>query len=57
MARSRVRATDTLTTVLEFAGAAAIAYGVALMFLPAGIIVGGAALIGLSYLIQRGAKR
>ncbi|WP_353809149.1 hypothetical protein [Agromyces sp. SYSU T00194] len=52
--RTQPRWLKAVTTVFELVGAAAIAYGVALIFLPAGIIVGGAALIGLSYVLERG---
>lgn len=48
------RSRDLVTTLLELLGAAAIAYGVALIFLPAGIIVGGLLALALSYVIERG---
>lgn len=42
-----------LTTAGEFVGAAAIAFGAGLAWLPAGFVVGGALLVGLSYLAGR----
>lgn len=44
------------TTVLELAGAAAIAVGVGMIFLPAGLIVAGVMAIGLSYFAERGRR-
>lgn len=42
-----------LTTLGELVGAAAITLGAGLAWLPAGFIVGGALLIGLSYLASQ----
>lgn len=45
-----------LTTLGELLGAAAITLGAGLAWLPAGFIVGGAFLIGLSYLASQEAS-
>lgn len=42
-----------LTSSLEVLGAAAIVVGVALISVPAAFIIGGAALIGISFLVVR----
>lgn len=44
-----------LTTVGELAGAASITVGAGMAWLPAGFIVGGLLLIGLSFVADRGA--
>lgn len=50
---TRVAIRNTLTTVLEIVGLAAVTYGVWSIFQPAGFIFGGFALVGFSYLIVR----
>lgn len=42
---------DALTSVLEVTGAAGVTVGAGLAWLPAGFMVGGAALIGAGYLL------
>jgi hypothetical protein len=42
-----------VTTALELLGAAAIVAGVSLVFIPAAFVVGGVALIGVSYNLTR----
>lgn len=44
------------TTLGELVGATAITVGFGMAWLPAGFIVGGALLIGLSYLADQGAE-
>ena len=41
---------DVLTTICELVGAATVAVGIGLIFMPAGLIAVGVALIGLGYL-------
>ncbi len=43
---------DRFTTGLELAGAAAVTYGVAEIYVPAGWIVGGILLAGLAFLLD-----
>lgn len=50
----RVRISErVVTTVLELAGAGLVVAGVALVFVPAAFIVGGVALLGISYNLTR----
>lgn len=50
----RVRISErVVTTVLELAGAGLVVAGVALVFIPAAFIVGGLALLGISYNLTR----
>lgn len=42
---------ETLTTLVELLGLVLIAAGVALAWLPAGLVVAGAELVGLGYLL------
>jgi hypothetical protein len=42
-----------LTTLLEVLAAALIVMGVALMYIPAAVIVGGLALVGISFGLSR----
>ncbi len=51
---------DALTSVLEVIGAAGITVGAGLAWLPAGFMVGGAAIMGAGYLLApapRGGRR
>jgi len=50
-ARAKVR--EITTTVLELVAGLIVAGGVAMIYLPAGVVTAGAALFGISYLIQR----
>ena len=50
----RVRISErVVTTALELAGAGLVVAGVALVFVPAAFIVGGVALLGISYNLTR----
>lgn len=42
---------ETLTTLVELVGLVLVAVGVALAWLPAGLVVAGLELVGLSYLL------
>ncbi|MEV5538485.1 hypothetical protein AB0L13_16640 [Saccharopolyspora shandongensis] len=44
------------TTVLQILGLAAVAVGVAMVWLPAGVIVGGLAAFVVGHLLDRGAS-
>ncbi len=44
------------TTVLELLGIAALVAGVAMIYVPAAFIVGGLALVVMSFLIERGGR-
>lgn len=48
---------EALTTLLEVAGAVTVATGVAMIYAPAGVIVAGAGLFGVSYLLETKGKR
>ncbi len=47
---------DALTTALEVVGAAGIAVGFFLAWMPAGFMVAGAELVGLGYLLAPAAR-
>lgn len=50
----RVRISErVVTTVLELAGSGLVVAGVALIFVPAAFVVGGMALLGISYNLTR----
>lgn len=55
--KTKARLRAFITTLLELAGAALITAGVTFIYQPAGYIVGGVCLIGISYLIVRGGVR
>lgn len=44
-----------LSDVLLYCGAAAVAVGIGMIYLPAGIIAAGLAMIGVSILVAKGA--
>ncbi len=48
---------ETLTTLVELVGLVLIAVGVALAWLPGGLVVAGAELVGLGYLLAPEAPR
>ena len=49
----RVNVRETVTNLIELVAAAAVTAGVAMIYVPAGFITAGAAMFGLSYLIER----
>ena len=51
--RTKTSPKGVITDALEILGAATIVAGVALIWIPAAFIIGGAMIIGISYLVVR----